>query len=493
MHSKQRKTRTAAPVQESSFGSKKKKDGAVSFEDNRSETLQLKKLQDSAQTAPVQFVKPKPLSEMLVDRAGKDTDHGRETKSDIEEAVDPDVIALRLYRQARDHDFGIQQLPAFNDGLNNAVNGAIALVREAVNESKVLGKSIEAEEAGYFDSVIKKKLRGNSNAANVAKYFYQKVLNQAKAEEYLKNLVHQDQNFDFGFEGDEGVQYETPKAGLLGPDQTDLDIGTSIANRVLSEAFQSASQEEIYFRLAVAIRETMNSPNVSLDIASRILENYLKPKLMNFIYRIPLAEQMDDEDVWNGRTLNDGILDAQENDFDEDDTWIRPKVRDAWTQIRDIVSPAVLNHAGPAHVQVDGWFTRAHQNSGVIHLGKYVATKGIIMHEFGHHLENNSEAPRWIKLQQLMRNRSQGKDLKRIFPFTIPYVISSDEMRYDTDLPASGEMGGYFGYNVKYYEHGSTEVVSTAFEVFHDRDKAYRIAIKDPEMFLAVMGVLRGR
>ena len=431
---------------------------------------------------------------MLSDRANRNTDHGRETKSEIENKVGSDEVSLNLYRKARDQDLGTNQIPTgFNQNQIAAVPTVISLIQAAVSEAQQSGNNVEAEEADVFEQRFLKMIRGTDAVSQVGKYYFVKASNLVKAEEYLAQLVHKDQNFNFGFDGDEDVQYETPKAGFFGPDQTQLDIGTRIANRVLREAFESNTQEEIYFRLAVAIQETMNSPDISLDIASRILENYLKPKLLNFIYQLPLVEQAEDEDIWNGRSLNDGILDNEGNDYDEEDTWIRPKVRDAWAQIRNIVSPAVLNHAGEAYVQVDGWFTRAHQNNGVIHLGKYSASKGIIMHEFGHHLENNSEAPYWIRLQQLMRDRSQGKDLKRIFPFTIPYVISSDEMRYDTDLPASGEMGGYFGYNVKYYEHGSTEVVSTAFEVFHDRQKAYNIAIKDPEMFLAVMGVLRGR
>lgn len=475
---------------------KKKNEPFASFSDNRPETAQLKKIQELASNSetanPIQFQQPKPLSELLVDRANRDTPHGRETKAEIERGTDPDAVSLNLYRQARDHDLHVRQIPGLSRNQVAALPHAIALIQTAVGHAQQSGNN-EIDEASFFKQGLAKMIRDRNNVNDTVKYFYLKAQNQAKAEEYLAQLVHEDQHFNFGFSGDENVQYETPKAGFFGPDQTDLDIGTSIANRVLREAFQSESQEETYFRLAVAIRETMNSPNVSLDIASRILENYLKPKLLKFIYQLPLAEQEDDDDVWHGRTLNDGILDAAGNDFDEEDTWIRPKVRDAWTQIRSIVSPAVLNHAGEAYVQVDGWFSRARQNSGVIHLGKYTSSKGMIMHEFGHHLENNSEAPYWIRLQQLMRDRSQGKDLKRIFPFTIPYVISRSEMRYDTDLPASGEMGGYFGYNVKYYEHGSTEVVSTSFEVFHDRKKAYNIAIKDPEMFLAVMGVLRGR
>lgn len=475
---------------------KKKNDPLTSFSDNRAETAQLKKIQELADSNtaanPIQFDRPKPLAEMLVDRANRNTPHGKETKAEVDQKSDPDAVSLNVYHQARDHNLYARQLPNFNQNQNAAIPAVIILINDAVREAQQSGNN-ESDVADFFRQGLIKMTGARNDVNDVAKYFLLKAENLGKAEEYLAQLVHEKQDFNFGFEGDEEIQYETPKAGFFGPDQTDLNIGTSIANRVLREAFQSGSQEETYFRLAVAIRETMNSPNLSLDIASRILENYLKPKLLNFIYQLPLTEQEEDDAVWNGRTLNDGMQDAAGNAFDEEDTWIRPKVRDAWTQIREIVSPAVLNHAGEAYVKVDGWFTRAHENSGVIHLGKYSSSKGMVMHEFGHHLENNSGAPYWIRLQQLMRDRSQGKDLKRIFPFTIPYVISRNEMRYDTDLPASGEMGGYFGYNVKYYEHGSTEVVSTSFEVFHDRKKAYNIAIKDPEMFLAVMGVLRGR
>lgn len=493
MHSKQQKMRTTAFDPGNSSGSKKKKNETVSFRDNRSEALQLKKMQDLAQSvsAPIQFVTPKPLSVMLGERASKSTDHGTATKDEIFESTDMDRLKLEVFILARDHNLGLdgelglsQEYLAVAPDVARMISDA---VQEAVDSSGVL-----LEQAVIFQARFSKRLVGNDRLSNLGKWLFQRARNNGAAEQYLENLVHKDQEFNFGFNEDEGIQYRTPKEKLLGPSQSELDIGTQIANRVLREAFEGKDQQDIYFRIAAGIRNTMDSSHPSLKIASNILTHYLKPKIMEFVYRLPLADQEDDGNIWGGLTLNDGIMDAEENEVGQNDS-IRPKVQGAWEQIRAIVSPAVLNHSGRVRVQVGGWFDRAFYRDKRIHVGSVSGSKAIIMHEFGHHLEDNAAAPHWIKLQQLMRDRSNGTELKQIFPFTIPYVISKDEMRYDTDLPASGEMGGYFGYNVKYYDHGSTEVVSTTFEVFHDPEKAFKIAVKDPGMFLAVMGVLRGK
>lgn len=491
MHFKQLKTRAVVLDNKRSSGSKK--DETVSFEDNRSEALQLKKIKDLAQSAsiPVQFVRPKPLSVMLGERASKSTDHGTETKDEIYRNTDMDRLKLEVFLLARDHDLGMDGELGLNQEYLNVVPNATRLVSEAVREAEEASGVVQ-EQAEIFYARFHRRFGGNDNLSTLGKWLFQRARNNGAAEQYLENLVHEDQEFNFGFNEDRGVQYRTPKEKLFGPSQSELDIGTQIANRVLREAFEGETQEDIYFRIAAGIRNTMDSSNPSLKIASDILTHYLKPKLLEFIYRLPLADQEDDQNIWGGLTLNDGIMNAEGNDLEENSS-IRPKVQGAWEQIRSIVSPAVLNHSGRVRVQVGGWFDRAYYSDKKIHVGSVSGSKAIIMHEFGHHLENNSAAPHWIKLQQLMRNRSNGTDLKRIFPFTIPYVISKDEMRYDTDLPASGEMGGYFGYNVKYYDHGSTEVVSTTFEVFHNPEKAFKIAIKDPGMFLAVMGVLRGK
>lgn len=470
----------------------------MSFNDRRPEAAQLKKMQQVADSDTghhaIQFVRPKPLSEMLAGRIGTN----EENKNEVFQQSDVDEVERDVFLSARDHSLGLDHvpdtmLPQYRQEVPNAIE-AIGLAVEDVQGAFV---GDEESQAGAFAGRLNNRA-GNlgQNARNLIGGYINKAKNKSASRQYLANLVHEEQGFNIGLNEDMengGVQYRTPKETFFGPSQSDLNLGTEMANRVLREAFEAETQENIFFRIAVGLRAAMDSSIPGLKVTASILEHYLKPKLMNFIYRLPLADQAEDDDVWDGRTLNDGIVDENQHALDQDDTWIRPKVRDAWVQIRQIVSPAVLNAAGPVHVQADGVFSRAFYSNRVIHLGKVSSSKGTVMHEFGHHLEDMARPSHWIKLQQLMRDRAKGTELKRIFPFTIPGVISKDEMRYDVDLPASGEMGGCLGYNVKYYDYGSTEIVSTAFEVFHNREKAYKIAIKDPGMFLAVMGVLRGR
>ncbi len=470
-----------------------RKNNSLSFNDKRSSTAQLKKIQESANTqSPVQFVKPKPLSEMVVDRTKGDTDHARESHDEVfRNAPDEDTQHMRAYQEARDNNLGLNDLTLSKENLEvvpEIIGMLPVMLKEALDSSEN-----DNDRAYTFRQRFFKTFNQNTTLDKVAKYAYKRMMDISIGEAYLNQLKHEDQNFNFNLI-EEDIQYRTPKEGLFGPSQSSLDMATQIANRILREAFQSQSQEERFFKIATGVGAGLDSSNDTARVASKILEDYLKPKLMDFIYKLPLSEGGNDE-VWEGDTLNSNVVDNEGVQLPQDDTWVRPKVQEAWDNISNIVSPAVLNYTGKAGVKVDGLVGRAFYRTEekMIHLNKVTSSKATVMHEFGHHLENHSKVPHWIKLHQLMRDRSNGTDLKKIVPFTIPFVISGDEMRYDTDLPASGEMGGCMGYNVKYYDHGSTEVVSTALEVFHNREKAYRIAVKDPGMFLAVMGVLRGR
>ncbi|TXI27052.1 MAG: DUF4157 domain-containing protein [Nitrosomonas oligotropha] len=440
---------------------------------------------------PAQLVRPKPLNEMLATRMTRDSDHGRETEVDVQSGANADDVLLAVYREARDHNLNIA-VDNLLANFHQYVPRAIEFTQTCVRIAQERHSGDENAQAQEFDTQFGFVTNTNDNISAVMMYFYKKSSSQAAADSYLTDFVAARQNFDFGFSDDEGVQYRTPRAGFFGPSQLSLNIGTSTANRILREAFRGATEEAIFTHIAVGIQHTKNTGIDALSVAAGILEQYLQPKIMQFVYRLPLAERANNDNVWGGLTLHDGIQYEDGRDLEVGDTWVYPKVRTAWGQIRDIVAPAVLNHAGRVRVRIDGAIARAFYSDALIHVGWLQAGVGTVMHEFGHHLEDKARVPRWIKLQQLLRDRS-GNELTRIFPFTIPYVISRNEMRYDTSFPASGEMGGCFGYNVKYYEHGSTEVVSTTFEVFHNPEKAYSIAIKDPAMFLAVMGVLRDR
>jgi hypothetical protein len=58
-------------------------------------------------------------------------------------------------------------------------------------------------------------------------------------------------------------------------------------------------------------------------------------------------------------------------------------------------------------------------------------------------------------------------------------------------MPAWWDQGGWFGYSAKYYTSGRTELVPTVLEVFANHNKIINVALKDPELFIAVLKVIR--
>lgn len=408
------------------------------------------------------------------------------TRTEVLDDVSANDLLLEVYRLARDHAWNIDPgdlLPDYREAAGKVRDEVLPYMLQTA-----IGNT-EAKRAEAFGNSYDQMIRQKDNISVVLRHYRAKAENKSGAELYLAGHQTRNAAFDFDMDGENAPQYEAEQAGFFGPDQSSLDIGVSIANRVLREAFAHDDQADKFFRIAKAIQTIGDSDNEALVTASSVLQDYLKPKLTAFINTLPLGER--NGQVWNGKTLNDDIKYADDRALERDDTWVRPNVRTAWTSIRNVVSPAVLNHAGVASVQVDGALSRPFYSSNRIHVGWMRTSVGMVMHEFGHHLEDNTQVPRWIKLQQLLRDRSNGGELTRIFPISLPYVISRDEMRYDAPMPAKGVMGGYFSYSAKYYPYGSTEVVATSLEMFHDREKSYQIAIRDPELFLAVMGVLR--
>lgn len=429
----------------------------------------------------IQREKADPIHEQYLKRIRGNSDAEDEIK-----VGNDDIMELYAFQQARDHQLHIST-QGINEKYHDYIPGAIGECK------KVVAKSIESnpdekEQAIFFKSSIDKI---NTMEYTLLKHFYNKAAMLKAAENYIQGLTIDTPDFDLGIDTSKCPIYE---ATIDSPTE-ELTEGVKIANAIILEAYKnSGNQIGIFSYLAKGIQiMQMLSLLEECEIAADILEDFLKPKIQTFINTLPEPEQ--GAEVWAGKTLASDIQYTKNGKtvkpIEENDTWVKPYVIKAWGNIRQIVSPAVLNHAGPVKVEIDGMMTRPTYGDGIIHLGWLRTNVGMVMHEFGHHLEDHTGAPHWVRLQQLLHSRSDGGNLSRIFPFTIPYVISSSEMKYDAFLPASGVMGGCFGYNAKYYPYGSTEVVSTSFEIFHDKEKSYELAIRDPEMFIAVMAVLR--
>jgi hypothetical protein len=170
------KSKTNTPVR-----SRKNDQSIDSFNDNRPETLQLKKIQELAHSNPaapntIQFERPKPLSEMLAERASSDTDHGRETKNELDQKVDLDTVSLNLYQKARDHDLGTGKIPlGFNQNQIDSIPTLVELIHQAISEAQQFGNNVEADEASIFGQRFPKMIRGTDAVSQIGKYYYVKT------------------------------------------------------------------------------------------------------------------------------------------------------------------------------------------------------------------------------------------------------------------------------------------------------------------------------
>jgi hypothetical protein len=165
------------------------------------------------------------------------------------------------------------------------------------------------------------------------------------------------------------------------------------------------------------------------------------------------------------------------------------RVEAAWNKIREIVDPKVIDKAGKVSVRVHpgmawlpGFMTgyRANYDRGVINIGM-CEHPDQIMHEYGHHIEDQSGLRPWLAMQRILHKRRQGSGLSTL------WMHGPDEQRYSGAMPMSG-----FGYASKYYEHGATELTSMGLEYLWDPSKAAKLYMKDPERFITFLAIAQG-
>jgi hypothetical protein len=176
----------------------------------------------------------------------------------------------------------------------------------------------------------------------------------------------------------------------------------------------------------------------------------------------------------------------------------RRKVQQADDFFKMLLEPEVLKKIPrptikvyPIHaVDVDGraWNAgggwRAYQNDEGVHLGQD-AWRQTLIHEIGHHVENNLPREKWQDIQLLLRARHTGGGggtLERIYP------APSDEPRYKGSYPATGR------YTSKAYGgEGATEVMSMTVEYLSKQTDIEDTVDKDPQQVAIVLRALRPR
>ncbi len=404
-----------------------------------------------------------------------------------------DVKTIGLYRSANLNQLAIDAaiLPETHRG---QAETARAEVRLAVQATEVFRQEIETARA--FEVVLDRRIgelqRGDAEAIKVGQImqtFKQRAADDTRAAAaYLAEEFEQSRarsQADLGAALDD-ASIDRAKRGYHAAPRT-----LSLVNRLLDAAKAEASKPKRLYMISRAIRDLRSIGDSEMaQTGAAILADYLRPQVTALVYRF--RPGIDAAPAWS---LLDDVKNIGANDALTDvpaDDPLRATIGQAWTTICQVVSPDVLNRAGSCAIRVhNSWLYRQNYSNGVIHLGTWRNSATVIQHEFGHHLEDTGNAARWIAIHQMLYERSAGRPLRSIFPFTIPWVISSAEQQYDVTMPAWWYTGGWFGYSAKYYASGSTEVVATTMEIINQPEKVFEVAIRDPELLLAVLGMLR--
>jgi hypothetical protein len=436
----------------------------------------------------IQREQPATPEALLANRIGaSDTQKAVIENALPDEAKDDDAKNAAIFRSARDALLGITAtglLDAYVAAVVPARNEVQRLVDEADLQVNAKFKVV------LFDQEFRHRVgelsRGNpleKKTSAVMQYFAEKAVNAHLAHEFVTRGGTAGASFGTAL-NDQGLEH-AKTAYDASPDTLRL------VRRLLGDAQAETSRPRRLYMLARAIRDLGSIEDSAMaQTASAILADVLRPQISALVN----AYRPGDDDTVTWSLFDDvksvgtgGVLTDLPK---EDPLWAT--IAAAWTVIERVVSPAVLTAAGPCNIRVhSGWFYRQNYSNGTINVGTGRNSQGVIQHEFGHHLENNGNPARWIKIHQLLYTRSAGRDLKSIFPFTIPYVISSDEKQYNVTMPAWWYTGGWFGYSAKYYSSGSTEVTATAMEIMHKPENVFQLAVRDPELFVAVLGMLR--
>jgi hypothetical protein len=161
---------------------------------------------------------------------------------------------------------------------------------------------------------------------------------------------------------------------------------------------------------------------------------------------------------------------------------VRGMVERAWKQITDNVDPFVLNNVPPCYVVYNPNNPRAFHRGDFMMIGPN-AEQHVVLHEFGHHLEDNLPPDVWYNILQLIEQRSGGEKKVGI------HHPADWERGFVGEMPGTGLNRRYA---TRYYGGlGNSEVMATGLEALSDPTRAYELYLKDPQHFALVVATLQ--
>lgn len=351
---------------------------------------------------------------------------------------------------------------------------------------------------------------GDSMVSLLIKHFLSTMLDRAKGEIYAKDpsLANVDQKWVAArlmmSSHLDAMPYVKLPDGV--PPLTDLpeellkkyrkksEKAVQIARNVVGAARAGGSGDPsgqyYYVQMQQARLRRSSKPEEALAsvILARYLQQQKKPWARKHIEGI-LKHKPSRKPSWS---LTDDVAYAGREDekLPPDHRQVK-KVQEAWDQIQQIMDPDVLDRIGPCKVRVHGFWKadlpvpvfRAHYSGSKreIHVHRFESLP-ILMHEFGHHVEDQGGLKGWLSVQRLLHNRAQSDKLKAISMFT------PDEVRYDSGIGMTHPVGSY---GARYYEYGSTEIMSMGMQLFANPSHAAALFMKDPEMFYTILAAFR--
>lgn len=168
----------------------------------------------------------------------------------------------------------------------------------------------------------------------------------------------------------------------------------------------------------------------------------------------------------------------------EEQTTMNHRINEAWSIVRGLVDPKLLNRLPQTRVVVDKLAQGASHGGVNIILTANSSVKDIL-HEIGHHIEDFGGIKPFSTAHVLLTHRSFGNALK-------PLREIDPNGRYLER--AMGYKGGFIKpYMGKRYPDGSTELLSTSLESFATKKDALEFFRKDGDHFLRLVQILQRR
>ena len=214
----------------------------------------------------------------------------------------------------------------------------------------------------------------------------------------------------------------------------------------------------------------------------------------------------------NGNTTwnNPAVLLSSNNSVSKDEAvavqspahLMQVRIRTAIRRINNLISPQVLNNSDTPNIvlhkdlsklqallqkkydNIMGFRAYANENGNQVNVGLDESIE-VLMHEMGHLIEDNLGTKEWLDIQSLLHmrhaNAPGGNNLSHVYDQgmarAVSFLIPSQaqgEPAYKGNMPATGR------YSAKYYDSGSTEVMSMTIEHFGSPSKALNLIDKDP-------------